>query len=1343
MNKLNKFLILFLVIMTVLVGASWEILQSKWVGSKVSNLVTNYIESTYNAKIKFDKIEFKFYPPGAEIQNVNFKYNDKNLDVSLKGARLGVYFKLFDVFRTDFIADRVLLDDAELNVKMLGKEKSSPKLSKANTPYKFKTSEYFEILYEVPLNEVHISDLNVSVDEYGGYFETVFLENKKEFITLNSFVKEIRTKKFEEYLSKLDSVRIGLDIYKENTTISTLEVMSGYNSIDFSGTIQNYNDEKRIKYLLLAKSNVEISTLHNWFNLKDIGRLNYGEAALRADIKGNLSKFNVDIEAKLTDFMTDFAYGEKANLNLSIDNDQIIFNKFKLSDRGQSISLKQPFEFFNFKTKKFVEEPIIANVKNLKSDNFLRYLRNSLSILDGDITGDIRFDLYEKSFRFKPIGGVKVNKLSLKAGETLNIFTISDYILTDTEFLVDNGIFKMSLFAENEESNFTLNGEIGAGKFFIGMPTSYLVLDKFDELVGLDVKGKGTLSFEILNNKDNTGLIMKSKKDFKDLSIHGFLVDKIKAEVDYQFAKNLISIKKFNASSSKSEAKVVGDFNYDNFKLNADYDLKNLNFSELKKILNPYIGNLKLTANEIYGLWNSKGQISGVASLDGLDLIGDFKGFNNYFYDENIDQVNAKLKISKGKLTVNNIIAKKGRGLIRGKYLLDLKTLEMDFDLGLYKLGLQDINYYNKFPLSLRGDLNGNLKGSYKKTLKIDSSLNLRNTFVFSEGYDDSFIDFRMSDDLVDMRLNLFKEKILLDSEINLAKTKELSKFELKLDFDNIKNFFGIFSGVDLVNTPVGGKIDYRVKADFDINTTKVVNLDSNLKDFILKKAPINVAYKSREPEIIVKNGEIEKWSLNLRGKRFYIFSNGDGNIYKDYSTKTQLKMDASLVEVFNNIFTKASGNIRGVLSYGNKDNKDQYEAYLSSSNLNLTTSFLPTGINKGDFKVSFRKKKVKIEKFDAQLVSGTLSALGIIDFSNVIPDIDVKIDFDNAGFSLLKKSNLVFSGESRLIGKNFPYTLSGDLYIQQCSIVNEPTEFGFGNDSVASRDIEFLPGQEEKLLNQFLNFNINVVTRNPIYIRNSLADIGLVGNVQLLGGEAEPKLSGDINLAPRTNKVSFKNNEFLLTKANVNFSEQNAFSNPFLDINARSTIGNYLINISVFGDVDNYKLELGSEPTLNQTDILSLIAFGYTEDISNNLTDSEKESMTSAGVGSIIFDSFKINETLKNEFGLQVNLGTEISQDETSFLDGRSADSSLNAGRVRSATTVEVKKKVDEKTSMSLTSTVGASATQKQSININYNLDNNISVEGVYESISTDNAETINNDNSFGFDIKRRWSFK
>ena len=188
--------------------------------------------------------------------------------------------------------------------------------------------------------------------------------------------------------------------------------------------------------------------------------------------------------------------------------------------------------------------------------------------------------------------------------------------------------------------------------------------------------------------------------------------------------------------------------------------------------------------------------------------------------------------------------------------------------------------------------------------------------------------------------------------------------------------------------------------------------------------------------------------------------------------------------------------------------------------------------------------------------------------------------------------------------------------------------------------------------------------------------------------------------------------------------------------------INQYSVNVGVVGPVKNFNVDLTSQPALSQSDILSLIAFGYTEDLSNNLSDTERETMTRAGVGAIIFDSFKINETLKKEFGLQVNLGTQLSQDEGSLLAGRNTEGANN-NRVRSATTFEIKKKINDAMTLSVSSTVGTSTEQRQGINLNYNLNKNVSVEGVYENRNTDQVETINVDTSVGADVKWKWSFK
>ena len=75
--------------------------------------------------------------------------------------------------------------------------------------------------------------------------------------------------------------------------------------------------------------------------------------------------------------------------------------------------------------------------------------------------------------------------------------------------------------------------------------------------------------------------------------------------------------------------------------------------------------------------------------------------------------------------------------------------------------------------------------------------------------------------------------------------------------------------------------------------------------------------------------------------------------------------------------------------------------------------------------------------------------------------------------------------------------------------------------------------------------------------------------------------------------------------------------------------------------------------------------------------------------------------------------------------------------------TNIEVKKRLSEAMSLSVSSTVGGSIGQRQRMNLNYGLTRKIQVEGVYELRT--NAEGTEDiiDNSIGGDIKYRHTFR
>jgi translocation and assembly module TamB len=98
-------------------------------------------------------------------------------------------------------------------------------------------------------------------------------------------------------------------------------------------------------------------------------------------------------------------------------------------------------------------------------------------------------------------------------------------------------------------------------------------------------------------------------------------------------------------------------------------------------------------------------------------------------------------------------------------------------------------------------------------------------------------------------------------------------------------------------------------------------------------------------------------------------------------------------------------------------------------------------------------------------------------------------------------------------------------------------------------------------------------------------------------------------------------------------------------------------------------------------------------------------------------------------------------------LLTGRSQEGQFGQGggaigRTRSATKIELKKRLDEAVTLSVSSTMGGSIGQRQSMNLNYGVSKNVQLEGVYELKTNQFGQEDIIYNSIGGDIKFRKTF-
>ncbi len=1339
MKSVNKILILFGLIIMLSFVVTWEVLQSRWIASNVSEIVTDYVNEKYNGEIEFSNFTFKLFPPGAQVNDVKFRGNVEGVEIETQVQTAGIYFSPWDVFETQFIVDEVLLADGYITIKSK-KEKSSPSNKKS---LDIDNEKNFEIMKKIPVNNLNLKDLSLTYDKYAIDINTLAVENRKYQLRLRGKVENIEIDKYSKYARMVDSIDADLFIDKYELKLNTFKVYSSYISMNASGEVSSYLSEN-VKYNLKVSADMPINLVNNFYDLSQVGNLDEGKLRVDGQLKGEGSSFSSKLDLSLLNFKTDFCYGDELTSTVAITNKGIEVENLKLMAGNQKIVLQSGFELYNFTSRAILPDSIKVSAQRVQLNNILRYLRKDVGFLSGEITTKVEFKLRENSFDIRSLEESEIHNFQIKVGDDLKIVSIEDFQMESAYFNVNDGVFKMATKLISGDTSLSVNGYVSKDKVDFKIPVGFVELEKFGKIVGFDFTGNGILDLGL--TKVDNKFDLNAKLNLSKFSFENYKLDKIRANLMLDLESNRLTLNNLQGISSGAIINADAAINLDDLSIDASYAASKMTMSGIKKILDPLIGTINLSNKEINGEWGVKGNIKGqLSDLDAMIIEGELDSTSIYVFEENLEHFKSKFLLKDSTISVSKLYAEKFKGVVLGSINFDIPTESLEYQLELKSIPIQESYYVSHLPLNMRGKLSGVWNGALRGGDLVNQfKFKLDKTFVNNKEYEDTYLSGTMTGKSSEISMNLFGKKVRMKSKVDLnEKTSKDSFIDFKADIPDIREFVALFKGVDLLNNNVSGRVDYDLNFKFDPLKFQISDYYSNMKWLKLSNGVVDVDYRNNLPEIVVEKGVIKKWDTNIRGRRFYIISRAEGNVYDEFTSKTQMKIDASILEVFNNVIAKASGNLRSKLIFGNKAGERKYNVELTSSNLSLRTTYFPTELANGDIKIVYKDGNILLDKFRAQLSSGEVELGGVVNVSSLIPDVNLRYKFKDAGVNILKKSNLVFSGNGSVVGKTFPYTVGGDFQIQKLLILNEVTDFMKGRGSINSTDISFLPESEQTKAEQIVNLNLNVVTREPIFIRNSLADLGFTGNIQVIGGERDPRIIGKMDLAPRVNKVTFKNNEYLFSRGNILFVDRNKYTNPVLDFIVTSEINNYKINMKLFGPVKNYNLEFASEPSLSQSDILSLIAFGYTEDISNNLSDSEKESMTRAGVGSIVFDSFKINETLKNEFGIQVNLGTSISQQQGSYLAGRSAEGASNLSRVNSATTFEIKKKLNEAMSLSVSSTVGDATTQRQSMNLNYNINNKVSVEGVYESRSINDAEAINIDSSFGADLKLRWSFK
>lgn len=1284
--------------------------------------IENYSEQNLPLKVWPKKLNIKFFPLGLQIQQIKYKPKAPLSENLAPGEvnNVEVELSLLDLIRGRIRISRLLV--SETDIKLIIKKTDSEE-SEAFTQQKWQN--LLNNVYKLPIDildlqninilskveqlqtSAHIKNLSASLENR---YETLKLDLLLPELTLKETNKSPRVKVFLETKLLLDSSNIKLSALKIRKGDSFL-VATG----DLSGT---YVEGKIDQYNVKARTQIETQSVLNTFKAFMPRFSNYEVSGL---ISGeiNLNQPNNERPQLLTNLQSKdliFNNYEIGNTKLKAKStqDELSVKELQISNSAGSASMSNA-------TMKFNDQYSFnagVNIQQLEVSQLLQALNIGKTPLVINLNAKLPCDgAFYPEFQLNCEGKANVKDLWVYTGSSKKTIVKAKGFELDGGFKVDSKKVTYDSKIKIGSSQGSSKGSISYKKGFnINYSASKLDFKDIINLSNLKLEGSAQLEGSTKGNSKTA--TMSLKLDGQNVWLEDFLLGNASSVISYK--KSILSFNKLNGVIDSTQYQGDVSINLAKSTIRLQAKSNYLNTTDLIKAFSRKINfNLPITGT-------GQATISAQGPLNFSKLSYDLYSqvYRGAIYNESYDVLQASIRSNKGLVNFSNSYLKKGRsqafvtGTINSNGIADLKIQGENFKL-------TELDHLRRRDLEIGGDL------SFSSTLQgpiLDPNYKLSSEFknitIFDEKVKDSKVLFGVD-----------KQKLYTKGEL----LGETISFDLNYPFDNSNPFFFKAKTKDWNFTKYLALIATdNVQRTFNSSLTSTVNLSSksggiknssgfiNVDNFLIQRGNIKMNNKDTM-RLVLTDGVIETDNVMLTGEESFVSIESDQKTATNLDLTAKAKIPMGLMAIIlpvSDINGKLSGSVKLSGSY----NKLSIVGSSFIENGFFAISGFPHAFDNISADILFNEKNILINSINGQLAGGNLTGSGRVQLLGInnIP-VSLNMNVNNANFEV--PSGFSTQGQARiqLVGNWFPYTLKGEYIIKKGLVTTSFIESN-GDKSKQIEPSAYLPQYLTRQSFEPLKLNLNVSLSQPIVIKNPEADAKVSGKVLIQGYPTKPLLTGQLQIE-RGGQITFRDNEFDILSANIEYNTAPP-EQPKLYVSAKTQITSdditYDINLILQGTASNPNFKLSSTPPLEENEIVSLLALGITpSQLDERVDPSEQATQTSYQLGTALLSS-PLGKEIKNRFGVDVQISSGFDEVDK-----------------KSVPTVTVKKQITDDLSAQASRTI--EQIPKNNVKMKYNINQNLSIIGLWDSSETNLAEPERDTTSdtIGVDLEYKIRFK
>lgn len=351
---------------------------------------------------------------------------------------------------------------------------------------------------------------------------------------------------------------------------------------------------------------------------------------------------------------------------------------------------------------------------------------------------------------------------------------------------------------------------------------------------------------------------------------------------------------------------------------------------------------------------------------------------------------------------------------------------------------------------------------------------------------------------------------------------------------------------------------------------------------------PQDVVLTSTQPVVIAVNAaeaRIQEAHLTGRDTNLEItgaipFSASSGGA--DLSVRGAVNLVA-LQLVNPNLLARGNADVaatlRGALS------NPALNGRMDLKNASLYLKDVTTGLDNVNGGVVFNRNRATIDKLTAQIGSGTLSLAGFVEFGTPLI-YRLQAMAQQVRFRLPVDLSTTFSAGLALDGTSDASTLSGTLTLNRAAF-NPHTDLGqlleaFSAPTPQAAPNDYLRGMQ---------FDVSIASAPNFELQTSLTrDVQSEVDLRLRGTPRQPLLLGSVSVD--SGQIQVFGNEYTIDRGDIRFTNA-ARIEPVFDLALETKVSAVTVNITFNGTIDKLRTNYSSDPPLEPSKIIALLAVG------------------------------------------------------------------------------------------------------------------------------------------------------